>query len=54
MISNRQRYAQSVEKPHTREKHIASKKKGKYELTQKKKLFGPKCSLTLQFCRSAI
>jgi len=29
-------------------------KKGKNELIQKKKLFGPKCSLTPQFFRSVI
>ena len=48
MISNRQRYAQSIEKPHTKGKQIALKKEGKNELTQKKKLFSPKCLLTLQ------
>jgi len=33
---------------------LQKKKRGKDELTQKKKLFGPKCFLTLQFCHSAI
>jgi len=42
-------------KNHIQEENIASeKKKVKNELTQKKKLFGPKCSLTPQFCRGAI
>jgi len=39
-------------KSHIQEENILLQKKD--ELTQKKKLFGPKCSLTLQFCRSAI
>ena len=50
MISNQQRYAQSVKKA-----HITSKKKRvKNEFIQKKKLFNPKYFLTPQFFPSAI
>ena len=44
-----------AQKSHIQEENkLLKKKKGKNELTQKKKLFNPKCSLTLQFCRSVI
>ena len=44
-----------VQKSHIQEKNkLLKKKKEKNELTHKKKLLSPKCSLTLQFCRSAI
>jgi len=33
---------------------LLRKKRVKIEFTQKKKLLGPKCSWTLQFCRSTI
>jgi len=33
---------------------VLQKKREKNELTKMKKLFGSKCSLTLQFCCSAI
>jgi len=42
-------------KNHIQEENILLQKtKGKNELTQKKKLFGPKYSLTSQVCCSAI
>ena len=40
-----------AQKSHIQEKNILlQKQRGKDELTQKKKLFDLKCSLTLQFC----